>query len=404
MILQNDGYGISIKLNDVIIRYDKIYRFFDIFRMTDGFAVTSNKLLSHVKPFDLMVDLDTLINIIMTSDPKYFTTEDPFMRTFPSLLDIGIIGEPCNSASTCKVDCYQKRGSAYGKNIDLDDYKSIIDQVKGHCFSVALGGSGNPTQHKDFIEIIKYSRENNVIPNYTVSGYGLTEEHVKATKEYCGAVAVSWERETYWRDRAIQMFLDAGIKTNIHFVLGKDTIGEAIAQIKYSAGSTDTMVFKPFPEGIHAVLFLSYKNVGLGNKDNLLTADDPRVKKFFDLVDTVKPKFKFGFDACSVAGLINNTKNINLDSVVPCDASRMSAYIDSSMDMMPCSFDNQGKKWAINLKNDTFIESWYSFEFNSYRTMLNSCPKCDKWTNCFGGCHIERDITICNLPEREYND
>lgn len=39
-------------------------------------------------------------------------------------------------------------------------------------------------------------------------------------QKYCGAVAVSWYRSEYTLN-AIQMLLNAGVKTNIHYVLGK---------------------------------------------------------------------------------------------------------------------------------------------------------------------------------------
>lgn len=64
---------------------------------------------------------------------------------------------------------------------------------------------------------------NHLVPNFTTSGYGMTSEIAALCKKYCGAVAVSWYRSEYTL-RAIQMLLDAGVKTNIHYVVGKNTI------------------------------------------------------------------------------------------------------------------------------------------------------------------------------------
>ncbi len=109
----------------------------------------------------------------------------------------------------------------------------------------------------------------------------LIEDIVALCKEYCGAVAISWYRQPH-TIRAIQMLLDAGIKTNIHYVLGNNSIDEAIDRLR----SND------FPQGINAVIFLLHKPVGLGSEDNVLSANDPRVKEFFDIVDHMDAPFK----------------------------------------------------------------------------------------------------------------
>lgn len=113
---------------------------------------------------------------------------DSFMRNFPSLLDIGIMGH-CKNSKYCTIGCYQ--GKIAKPNMSLPVFKNIIDQCKGKTFEVALGGFGSPNEHEDFEEIIKYAYENGVVPNYTTSGIELTDEQIEATKKYCGAIAVS---------------------------------------------------------------------------------------------------------------------------------------------------------------------------------------------------------------------
>ena len=68
------------------------------------------------------------------------------------------------------------------------------------------------------------------MPNFTTSGYGMTHEIAMLCKKYCGAVAVSWYRNEYTTN-AIQMLIDAGVKTNIHYVLGQNSIDEAINRL-----------------------------------------------------------------------------------------------------------------------------------------------------------------------------
>lgn len=286
-----------------------------------------------------------------------------------------------------------------------------------------FGGAGDPNLHENFKEIVEYCRQNDIIPNYTTSGFNLTDEQVKISKQ-CGAVAVSqysrleiaqmpryaimedgsriptemtevFSETNPQTNNAIQKFLDAGITTNIHYVLGRNTIKEAIIRLKNNL----------FPEGINAVIFLLHKPIGLGKEDNVLHYNDPEVKEFFDLIDTNKFPFKIGFDACSVPGLVNFTKNIDSRSTETCEGSRTSAYIDAQMNMMPCSFGNQDKSYYVSLYNHTIKEAWESDVFQKFRShMSNACRNCKDRCNCYGGCPIISNIVLCNRKERQYEN
>ena len=118
----------------------------------------------------------------------------------------------------------------------------------------------------------------------------MTPEIAELCKKYCGAVAVSWYRSEYTY-HAIEMLLEAGVKTNIHYILGKNTIDEAIERLKNNS----------FPKGINAVIFLLHKPAGQGSRANMLSVDDPRVKEFFTEFDN-KHSFKVGMDSCNVPG------------------------------------------------------------------------------------------------------
>lgn len=110
---------------------------------------------------------------------------DPFSLNYPVLMDIGIMGHCKNK---CAI-CYQ--GSSDQEHMKLDDYKMIMVQSVGMVNEVALGGRGDPNHHPNFEDILISSLRAWIIPNYTTSGIGLTEEQAKITKKHCGAVAVS---------------------------------------------------------------------------------------------------------------------------------------------------------------------------------------------------------------------
>ena len=94
-----------------------------------------------------------------------------------------------------------------------------------------IEAAGDSDQHEHFEEFLRISRENHLVPNFTTSGYGMTEEIAGFCKKYCGAVAVSWYRSEYTLN-AIKLLLDAGVKTNIHYVLGRSSISSSNAEQK----------------------------------------------------------------------------------------------------------------------------------------------------------------------------
>jgi radical SAM protein with 4Fe4S-binding SPASM domain len=316
------------------------------------------------------------------------TGEDPFMCDYPELIDVGIMGTCDHGKSgmciAAGVGCYQNGLNKSLPNMTLEDFKTIVDQSKGKTFQYALGGRGDPNKHEQFEGILKYCRDNKIVPNYTTSGYNITDSEVAITKEYCGAVAVSWYRHEHTY-KAIDKFLKAGMKTNIHYVLGQNTIEEAINRVKND----------DFPKGINAVIFLLHKPVGLGSQKHVLQSDDPRVNDFFKAIDTFKTSFKVGFDSCTVPAIINRCKNVSLESIDTCEGGRYSCYCTADMKLLPCSFD-QDLKWAVDLRTSSIHDAWHSDKFNSFRTHFHTaCPDCPSRKSCMGGCPIKTEITLC---------
>ena len=163
------------------------------------------------------------------------TGVDSFMASFPHLIDVGIMGH-CIHGKTglcvkAGIGCYQSGLLVEQPNMSVEDFRWIAEQCKGRCNQLALGGRGDPDQHEHFEDLLRISRENILVPNFTTSGYGMTPPLAAICKQYCGAVAVSWYRSAYTLD-AIQMLLEAGVKTNVHYVLGRNSIEEAIERLE----------------------------------------------------------------------------------------------------------------------------------------------------------------------------
>jgi radical SAM protein with 4Fe4S-binding SPASM domain len=317
------------------------------------------------------------------------TGVDPFMTNFPELIDVGIM-QTCVCAARCNVDCYQKAISRTGENMSVENFKRIVNECKGRTFQFALGGAGDVDTHEHFEEILSICRENYIVPNFTTSGIVMTRKKAEICKKYCGAVAVS-EHFAPYTDRAIDLLLDAGVKTNIHYVLSNKSIDVAIDRLRNNS----------FKEGINAVVFLLYKPVGLGTKANVLRYDDERLRAFFDLVDNMKHPFKIGFDSCTIPAIHNFTRSIDERSIDTCEGGRWSMYITSDMKALPCSFDNQEMRWSYDISNDTIQNAWNSKQFENFRNHFRtSCSSCKDRGNCMGGCPIRREIVLCARPEK----
>lgn len=343
------------------------------------------------------------------------TGVDPFMASFPELLDVGIMGHCIHGKiGLCQkagIGCYQDGLHSNNPNMSLEDFKKIAEQCKGKTFQFALGGCGDPDQHEHFEEILKVCKENGIVPNFTTSGFGMTKALAKLCKQYCGAVAVSWYRSPYTL-KAINLLLAEGVKTNIHYVLSKSTLTEALQHLRRDElnNSIDRNKFNSqgdlaqsyshntlqFPKGINAVIFLLHKPVGLGTKEDMITRDNKDFLNFLDLVNEREFPYKIGFDSCTIPALINLDK-VDPNCLDTCEGGRWSAYITPDMKLLPCSFDNQEQKWAVDLAQYSIAEAWESSTFNDFRNRFsNSCPDCKHRTSCMGGCPIVPEIVLCD--------
>lgn len=107
------------------------------------------------------------------------TAKDPFMASFPELLDVGIMGR-CIHGKTglcmkAGVECYQDGLHADAPNMALEDFRAIVRQCKGNTYQIALGGCGDPDQHEHFVEILETCQRAGIVPNFTTSGLGIND-------------------------------------------------------------------------------------------------------------------------------------------------------------------------------------------------------------------------------------
>ena len=323
------------------------------------------------------------------------TEVPPPMRSFPELIDIGIMGA-CSAGKTgvCRnagVDCYQRGMESHEENMSFNDYFEIIKQCKGRVFQIALGGAGDPNKHEFFADILRITSENRIVPNYTTSGYNLTDREIELTKEYCGAVAVSYysilnedkNEDNPSTIEAIERFVKAGCTTNVHYVLSKKNILEAIYRVKNGV----------FPKGINAVVFLLYKPIGLASKEHAIDYGNPDYLELLRLVTAAGSNWNYGFDTCQSPALYKFASNVATESIEFCEAARFSMYINSRCVAFPCSFGIENNAFSVDLKQYTLQEAWDSECFSMFRKQqAEMCTNCTIGVCRSCGLGIEMDF------------
>lgn len=364
----------KIVFGNMIIYKDKKYNFIEYFNPNNGFLIRSDILNRK--------------------------GENPLQRSYPELLDIGIMGQ-CHIAKLdiCKkagIDCYQKAKLKNTPNMSVEDYEKILVQSKNKTFQIALGGAGDPNKHENFAEILELTREYNIVPNLTTSGMYMIDREISLMKTYCGACAISFysrldsnnnetNKETI---EAIERLVDSKCITNIHFVLSKETIEEAIIRLENNL----------FPKGINAIIFILYKSAGFGSKNKILNLNNIYFQKFLNIINENKFAYQIGFDTCCTPAILKSCSNIPKESLDFCEAARFSMYIDAEMNAYPCSFDCTAKNWAVSLKNTTIKEVWNSKVFSTFREKYyNSCTEESCKINCGGKCALDLCQNICKL-------
>lgn len=301
----------------------------------------------------------------------------------PELIDISIT----NSCDRGCLNCY-RNSEAVGQEMSVVAYERVMQQAtRMRVSQVALGG-GNPNQHPDFCRLLELTRRKyDIIPTYTTNGRGLTTEVLAASRQFCGAVAVSVYEPYREMLDALKLLLGKGIKTNLHFVLDGNSIQTAIEWLREPPA---------FLDGINALVFLNYKPAGRVLSQRILLKHSPDLPEFFNLATHIRHPFKVGFDSCLISGLalFSRAHSAFFDG---CEAGRYSMFVSETLEMYPCSFMSALGS-GIPLEEENMQEVWLKAKpFVEMRNALAStkCPECTRSNVCLGGCPIFPEINLC---------
>lgn len=262
--------------------------------------------------------------------------------------------------------------------------KSVVNDYKSQTLTQWAAGIGNIDANPDMVRMFKYTRDNNVIPNITINGWGLTPEWVDTLKKYCGGVAVSrYENKDVCYD-AVKALTDAGVsQCNIHMVISNENIDQCYAVI-------NDAINDPRLSKMKAIVFLTLKPKGKRNK--WTTIKDVNVYR--KLVQyAMDNSIGIGFDSCSAPTFLASMKdhpNFKLFSQLSesCESDRFSGYANVDGIWSHCSFTEGLPNWGtVDLKTITDFdkEVWNSPEVTKFRGCLT----------CQDNKHIGDEVYLC---------
>lgn len=286
----------------------------------------------------------------------------------------GITGTPCSW-------CY-KSNTTRGTNMTLETFRRVLSKLneKDNVHQIAFG-LGDIDANPDLYKIMAYCREYNIVPNLTINGARLTDEHVKNLVSLAGAVAVSHYEDDICFN-AVERLTNAGLKVvNIHQLLAEETFDECMALL-------DKIKTDPRLEHLTAVVFLKLKPKGNRNTYHIIT--DPKkyrvlAQKALDL------NVSFGSDSCSAPALLQAIGHkVAIESIEPCESTLFSIYVDVNAKLYPCSFCAGEQSWEEGidiLSTQDFIKDvWFGERLNTWRNTLQSstagCTNCSHKSYC----------------------
>lgn len=239
----------------------------------------------------------------------------------PDLVDISL-GTICDGG--CPY-CYANalKNGVFYTNV-IRKIKTFFAIKENRPFQAAIGGSGEPTMHPDFVEVIKTFASLGILPNYTTNGKHLSDEILSVTEELCGGVAVSAHQHIDWVS-AVYKLLNRGITTNLHIVVGEENSVKLVNNL-----------FNIFGDEIKTYVLLPYQSIGRAQPVFNINEE---LKEVSEYVINHEQKKKFAFGALFYDFITDSPELFKDISIY--EPHMFSAYLplDDDMKLRVSSFD-----------------------------------------------------------------
>ncbi len=304
---------------------------------------------------------------------------NPDCAPFPMILDMEIttscrgIGTKYGRKAGSKLEsnvcpfCYKANQPA-GRWMSFETAQKILEKLPKGLTQIAYGADASLVGNPDWFRIFNLSRGMGFIPNVTVAD--ISDETAEKLASICGAVAVSWYGDEECCFGSVDALKRYGLKhVNIHCLLSKETLPRVWMLL-------DAIANDPRLKDLYAVVFLSLKRKGRGERFNRLSSEE-----FNSVVERCrKLGISFGFDSCSASKYLSYAKDNGLEWTESycdmCESGRMSYYINVDGIGYPCSFSEGIVKGINVLEADDFVEGiWNHPTTQNFRelSLMNGC-------------------------------
>ena len=279
------------------------------------------------------------------------------------------ISEKCEMGCTF---CY-KSNTQIGKNLDFESFKNTFDKLPPSITTIAYG-IGDIKLQPDLWKILKYTKDNGIIPTITING-NATENDLNNLVKYCGAVAVSvYDKEISYN--CVKGLTDRGLKQcNIHFMVSTQTENKAYEVMNDIKNDSRL-------KELNALVMLSLKEKGRSIGRFTKLSQDKFDKLFKYALDN---EIGLGYDSCSAAKCFNfidkNPQYKYMKQYIdPCEAGGIySAYLNVDSEYFPCSFTEGTKGWknGLKIKDDFMNDIWFNEKTQIFKNQIKKCRICN---------------------------
>jgi radical SAM protein with 4Fe4S-binding SPASM domain len=341
-------------------------------------------------PFLAFVDRDFMRDLGHAESPLW-QNDDQTINILSAPTEVHFsITNACNVGCN---HCYMDSGESDRHEMDTATLKGALKKLQSiGVFHVALGG-GEALLRPDLFELAEYAREVGLMPNLTLSGHSVTEKIAKQLTVF-GQVNLSIDgldkTRTVFRnpkmfdlaDKALTLLVNAGVKTGINCVMGRNNF-EAIPQLfKYAK-----------KKKVNEIEFLRLKPAGRAKElyKNERTTYDQNIR-LIPLISKYSKKYKIEakIDCSFIPMLCYHNPPLDFlekTATYGCEAGNVLIGAKSNGKINGCSFLP-----AIDLSIFDFHDHWHTSPYfkklRSWPTRAKEpCKSCNYLNICKGGCH-----------------
>lgn len=307
--------------------------------------------------------------------------------------------------------CAADAGEPMQDELSTAELKKAIDLLAAmNVFHVALGG-GELFERSDAMEIARYCREKNIVPNCTINGYYMDPELAKQCRIF-GQINVSLDgigehyninRNTEnifdRADRAIKMLMEAGATVGINTVMTRKNFDLLEEVITYAdrLGLKEVLLLRLKPAGRGRDIYHQYKTTHEQNKRIF-----PLLMKW---ADQYQPLLQVD---CSLAPHISyhrpSKELMNFFGIEGCTGANVLLGVRPDGFINACSHYHEYYQDLFSLPR-MWNEDQHFKMFRERERLITEpeCLNCDYFSLCRGGCplfsvYLEGDF---NVPDPE---